>query len=126
MLDLPFAADRFDVVVCESVLAFVEDKRRAIRECLRVTRPGGYVGLNKMFWIDEASPAHAARARAVLGRDLPAAAAWQALWEESGLQDLVVRIRQVDLRQELKDRHPVVYQITESPGSISDPTRSIL
>jgi ubiquinone/menaquinone biosynthesis C-methylase UbiE len=42
VLDLPFDADRFDIVFCESVLAFVEDKPRAIRECVRVTRPGGY------------------------------------------------------------------------------------
>jgi len=32
VLELPFEVDRFDVVFCESVLAFVEDKRRAIRE----------------------------------------------------------------------------------------------
>lgn len=47
VLALPFPDDRFDVVVCEPVLAFVEDKRRAIGECVRVTRPGGHVGLNE-------------------------------------------------------------------------------
>ena len=49
MLDLPFEADRFDAVIVESVLAFVDDKPRAIRECIRVTKPGGYVGLNELF-----------------------------------------------------------------------------
>jgi ubiquinone/menaquinone biosynthesis C-methylase UbiE len=56
VLDLPFDADRFDVVFCESVLAFVEDKTRAIQECVHVTRPGGYVGLNETYWIKEPSP----------------------------------------------------------------------
>jgi ubiquinone/menaquinone biosynthesis C-methylase UbiE len=28
----PFEADRFDVVIVESVIAFVDDKARAIRE----------------------------------------------------------------------------------------------
>lgn len=42
---LPFDADRFDVVIVESVLAFVTDKPRALAECIRVTRPGGHVGV---------------------------------------------------------------------------------
>ena len=62
VLELPFEADRFDVVIVESVLAFVEDKQRAIREGVRVTKPGGYVGLNEMFWIKEPSPEIAGQA----------------------------------------------------------------
>ena len=42
VLALPFPADRFDVVLCASVLAFVEDKTRALRACLRLTNPGGH------------------------------------------------------------------------------------
>lgn len=49
VLALPFESDRFDSTICESVLAFVGDKQRAIREMVRVTKPGGYVGLNEMF-----------------------------------------------------------------------------
>jgi len=39
VLDLPFEADRFDIVMVESVLIFVEDKVQAIRDAA-VTRPG--------------------------------------------------------------------------------------
>ena len=46
---LPFADDRFDAVIEESVLAFVADKQKAVKELIRVTRPGGYVGLNESF-----------------------------------------------------------------------------
>jgi arsenite methyltransferase len=35
VLDLPFEDDRFDAVIVESVFGFVEDKPRAIRECIR-------------------------------------------------------------------------------------------
>ena len=35
---LPFETDRFDVAFAESVLIFVGDKPRAIRECVRVTQ----------------------------------------------------------------------------------------
>lgn len=104
VLELPFETDRFDAVFCESVLAFVEDKPRAIRECVRITRPGGYVGLNETFWIAQAPPERIARAQASLGTDIPTVATWQALWEESGLQDRVVRIHQIDSRTEVQDR----------------------
>ena len=43
VLSLPFESDHFEAVLVESVLAFVQDKARAIRECVRVTRPGGRV-----------------------------------------------------------------------------------
>jgi len=106
VLDLPFEADRFDVVFCESVLAFVKDKPRAIRECVRVTRPGGYVGLNETFWIAEAPSELIARAQTSLGlgTDILSAATWQALWEESGLRDRIVELCQIDPRREVKDR----------------------
>ena len=104
VLDLPFEADRFDVVFCESVLAFVEDKPRAIRECVRVTRPGGYVGLNETYWIKEPSPEMVAWVRASVGTAIPTAAVWQPLWEESGLQERVARLYQIDTRAEIRDR----------------------
>jgi ubiquinone/menaquinone biosynthesis C-methylase UbiE len=104
ILDLPFQADRFDVVLCESVLIFVEDKRRAIRECVRVTKPGGYVGLNEGFWTGQPSPELVARVKNAIGPCLSPLETWQAIWEESGLQDRVVKICQTDPRKEVKDR----------------------
>jgi len=106
VLDLPFETDRFDVVFAESVLAFVEDKPRAIQECVRVTKPGGYVGLNETFWTAEASPELVARAQAALGlgADILSAATWQSLWEASALRDKLVRTHQIDPRKEVKDR----------------------
>ena len=106
VLNLSFATDCFDVVFAESVLAFVADKRRALGECVRVARPGGYVGLNETFWLGEAPPELAARARAslTLGAEIPTAATWQALWAESGLQERVVRTYPIDARAEVRDR----------------------
>jgi len=104
VLDLPFDADRFDAVFCESVLAFVEDKARAIRECVRVTRPGGYVGLNETYWIQKPSLEMVAQVRASAGTAIPTAAVWQSLWEESGLLDRVERLYQIDTRAEIRDR----------------------
>jgi ubiquinone/menaquinone biosynthesis C-methylase UbiE len=104
VLDLPFEADRFDVVLGESVFVFVEDKPRAIRECARVTKPGGYVGLNEGFWIEQPSPEMVARVKTALGPAIPTLETWQALWEAAGLQERVVRIHQIDARAEIKGR----------------------
>jgi len=104
VLDLPFQADQFDVVICESVLIFVEDKSRAIRECVRVTKPGGYVGLNEGCWTRPPSPEMVAQVKDAIGPFIPTVETWQALWEASGLQERVVRICQVDPRTEVKSR----------------------
>lgn len=47
--ELPFDDASFDVVIEESFLAFVKDKQSAIQEMIRVTRPGGYIGLNERY-----------------------------------------------------------------------------
>jgi arsenite methyltransferase len=104
VLDLPFEDDRFDAVIVESVLAFVDDKPRAIRECIRVTKPGGYVGLNESFWTKEPSPEMIALAQDSLGSSIPTEGDWKVLWEACGLRDRTVSLRRVDSRLEVRDR----------------------
>ena len=80
VLDLPFPAGSFDVLLVESVLAFVVDKQRAISECVRVTRSGGWVGMNETLW--RADPPEADRALAAdtaLGTFLVTQAQWRTL-----------------------------------------------
>ncbi len=104
VLDLPFNADRFDAVLVESVIAFVDDKTRAIQECRRVTRPGGYVGLNETFFTEAPTPEVGETVRREMGVDIPMVQTWQALWEVSGLQDRVIRLHPIDARHEIQDR----------------------
>jgi len=49
--DLPFDDDLFDAVFTESVTAFPDDKQKAVNEYVRVTKIGGYVGLNETTWL---------------------------------------------------------------------------
>ena len=49
-LALPFDADEFDVVVSQAMLVLVSDKKQAIREALRVARPGGHLGWIELSW----------------------------------------------------------------------------
>ena len=67
VLELPFEADRFDLVIVESVLVFVEDKPRAIQGCVRVIRPGGCVGLSESFVTKQPSPEMVAQIKDAIG-----------------------------------------------------------
>jgi SAM-dependent methyltransferase len=101
--DLPFADDRFDVAFAESVLAFVDDKPKALREMVRVVRPGGYVGFNESIWTRELTPE-----LATLARDMRAEIqdpdTWRRLCEEAGLHDLVIKLRRIDPAAEVRNR----------------------
>ncbi len=105
ILELPFEMNRFDVVIAESVVAFVEDKARAICECTRVARPGGYVGLNESFFTQEPPPELVKMMRRTCGGiDPPTLTTWQTLWDASGLQDRLTRTYSIDARREIRDR----------------------
>jgi ubiquinone/menaquinone biosynthesis C-methylase UbiE len=101
--ELPLEDDRFDAVLVESVLAFVEDKETAIRELIRVTRPGGYVGLNETYWIEKPS-AELLSYSASIGPQILTEAEWRAVWEATSLQERTIQIRSLGARQEVRDR----------------------
>lgn len=50
---LPFPDEHFDVVLCESVLFFVNDKETALQEMMRVLKPGGFLALNEITVSDK-------------------------------------------------------------------------
>jgi SAM-dependent methyltransferase len=49
VLELPFDADRFDVVICSEVLEHVPEPRQALAEIARVLVPGGRLVLSTPF-----------------------------------------------------------------------------
>ncbi|MFH1562740.1 MAG: class I SAM-dependent methyltransferase [Nitrospirota bacterium] len=48
--NLPFSDNSFDVSIFQAVLILVENKKQAIKEAVRVTKPGGYIGFLEMTW----------------------------------------------------------------------------
>jgi SAM-dependent methyltransferase len=104
VLALPFEDDRFDVVIAESVLAFVVDKEQAIGEMVRVTKPGGYVGLNEGFLLTEAPTPRVARLARQIGSAMVTRATWRRLWDESGLSERLIQTFRVDAAREIRDR----------------------
>jgi SAM-dependent methyltransferase len=104
VLDLPLEPDRFDAVLVESVLAFVEDKERAIRECVRVTAPGGYVGMNETVWLQRPSDAKVMEQATGLGAYIPTSGDWERLWIASGLMDRTLDAQPIGMRDEVLSR----------------------
>jgi arsenite methyltransferase len=104
ILDLPFEDNRFDAVLVESVVVFVDDKARAIRECARVTRRGGYVGLNEVFWAKPATSEVIDSSRREIGAAPLSLDAWQTLWRDAGLEDKQVKTYEIDARAEIRGR----------------------
>lgn len=90
--NLPFEDGLFDAVICESVVAFPEDKKRVVGEYRRVTKPGGYVGLNEATWIKK-PPQELVEylSRTMEGAEFLGSEGWKELLESSGLKDTVAR-----------------------------------
>ena len=54
--ELPLGDGLFDVVLGEFITGLVDDKERAIREYVRVAKPGGTIGLNEGTWLQTPPP----------------------------------------------------------------------
>jgi ubiquinone/menaquinone biosynthesis C-methylase UbiE len=91
--NLPFEDDIFDAVISESVITFVKDKQRAVNECARVTKPGGYIGFNEETWMKIPPPEiveYYYRTWDIKAETL-ASDDWKELLRNSGLKDIIVR-----------------------------------
>jgi arsenite methyltransferase len=101
--DLPFDDDVFDAVITESVAALPDDQQRAANEYARVTKPGGYVGLNESTWLKTPPPPElVAWVSQEVGAQVKPLTReeWVGLLESAGLIDLAVSIYHVDTRAE--------------------------
>lgn len=85
---LPFGDGEFDSVVCESVLTFVRNKERALREMARVLKPGGYLGLNEEVWLKAPPPEFMDYVFQTWGIEakILSITEWRGLLEEAGLR----------------------------------------
>ncbi len=104
---LPFEDDAFDAVICESVLAFVIDKANALKELIRVCKPGRYVGLNESTWLTAAVPPEITTSldsAGFAGAKLITAEEWRAIFNASGLQDTVLKSYHTTARGDVMDR----------------------
>ena len=103
--ELPFEDNLLDAVITESVTVFPEDKEKAMKEYVRVTKLGGYVGLNESTWLKESPPPEIV---AWVSQDVGAnvkpltADGWRQLLEGAGLREIVVRTQAIDTQDEAR------------------------
>lgn len=103
--EMPFEDGLFDAVITESVTAFPQDKQKAVDEYARVTRSGGYVGLNETAWLKVPPPTQViAWAEQDIGASVQpqTPAAWIGLLEAAGLQEIVAKTYTIDTQEEAK------------------------
>jgi arsenite methyltransferase len=102
-VELPFPDETFNVVISESVTAFPPDKGRAIQEYVRVTKPGGFIGLNEATWLRMPVPREI---EAWAAQDLGANVSpllpeeWVLLMKDAGLVDIFQRTSTISIREE--------------------------
>jgi len=86
---LPFDDRTFDAVISECTMCLL-DKERAIGEMVRVTRPGGYVGMHDICWKAE-TPAHMRQKLVDLEGERPETLeGWKSLFEKGKLTGVEV------------------------------------
>ena len=82
-----------------------EDKEKTVREYVRVTKPGGYVGLSESTWLKSPLPPEIlAWAAQDLGTHVKPldSDGWVRLLEGAGLSDIVAKTYEVNVREEAK------------------------
>ena len=103
--DLPFDDGLFDAVITESVTAFPKDKQKAVDEYVRVTKRGGYIGLNESTWLKSPPPPELlAWASQDLGANIGPLTSgdWTGLLANAGLSEIITKTFAIDLRDEGK------------------------
>jgi ubiquinone/menaquinone biosynthesis C-methylase UbiE len=101
---LPFPSDSFDVVFCESVLAFSKEKPKAVSEMKRVTRPGGFVGINESVWLHEPSEEWTEwfTQDAAANASTLSAEGYAQLLEQAGLELISRQVHSITLKDETR------------------------
>ena len=102
---LPFDDDAFDVVMCESVLALVEDQRRVLVEMRRALEPGGHLGVTEAAWMKPPSEELVSQLKGTFGHMEPhSPAGWRELIEDAGYEDVVVDAHGISVLSESLSR----------------------
>ena len=103
---LPFEDNLFDVVIGEFITGLLGDKQRGANEYLRVTKPGGYVGLNEATWIKTPPPMELVEylSRTYgFKREILTSDGWAELLAGTGLGDIVARAYKVNSLSNKRD-----------------------
>lgn len=100
--DLPFDDNQFNALISESVNTFIPERERAMREYVRVVKPGGYIGFNEAIWIKEPSDEVAKIITETTSQEFKSPHIWENLFREAGLINLVAKTYPMGMRAEAR------------------------
>jgi arsenite methyltransferase len=91
--DLPMSDNVFDAVICESVLAFIPDQKKALQEWIRVAKPGAYIGFTEAVWITQPPEEDRLKMDGMTGAGggVQPSEKWETLIHDVGLDNVVCR-----------------------------------
>ena len=102
--DLPFEDNRFDALISESVNTFIPDREIAMREYIRVIKPGGLIGFNEAIWVKQPSEAIAEIIIEATNQQFKSPQIWQDLFRDAGLIDLMIETYPMEMRAEARNQ----------------------
>jgi len=103
-LDLPFEDNSFDIVISESVNVFIPERAAAVAEYKRVTKPGGYVGINEAILTKEPAPQIADMLDDIVGYEILPPEYWVDLLKDAGLTGVTSRTSGISTREESRSQ----------------------
>jgi ubiquinone/menaquinone biosynthesis C-methylase UbiE len=102
---LPFDDGAFDVVMCESVLALVEDQARVLAEMHRVLKPGGRVGVTEAAWMTLPTEELLNQLKSAFGHmEVHSPAGWRELIRDAGFANVAVDAHEISVKSESLSR----------------------
>ncbi len=100
--NLPFKLNTFDAVISESVTAFIPNREKAMVEYFRVTKPGGHVGINELFWTKPPTENLVSYTSRVMGiNDLPDSDGWIGLMKNAGFASVNARQKKFNMFKQI-------------------------
>lgn len=100
---LPFKNNVFDAVILESVMAFIPDKKKAVKEFMRVVKTGGCIGFTEVAWIKEPPADMEKKMNDFAGGELLNPEEWKQLLVDAGLKDIVAKTYKLNMMDEAWD-----------------------
>lgn len=101
---LPFKHNEFDIVFTESVVAFVPDKMKAIKEFQRVAKPGGYIGLNEVTWLKDPPKGLSEYLSMTIGdAKMLNKEGYAKLLEDAGLKNIIAKTEKIEIITEMRE-----------------------
>ena len=99
---LPFEDGSFDLIISESVTAFIPDKKQALSEYQRVLKPKGVVAINEVTWKATPDPKMVAYTKLVMGGPtFYTQKEWEKLLISSGFENVTSQIQQFNVKEQL-------------------------